>query len=77
MRSVPLQRRVRVDGPTGCIPQPSPALRNKMEQLRRPIANPQGEIDIQARDPADEPWSPHWKKLLHQYDLSVRRILSV
>ncbi len=47
MRSVPLQRRVRVDGLTGCIPQPSPALRNKMEQLRRLIANPQGEIDIQ------------------------------
>ncbi len=47
MRSVPLQRRVSVDGPTGGIPQPSPALRNKMEQLRRLIANPQGEIDIQ------------------------------
>jgi hypothetical protein len=48
-----------------------------MEQLRRLIANPQGEIDIQARDPADEPWSPHWNESLHQYDLSVRRILSV
>lgn len=76
MRSVPLQRRVSVDGPTGGIPQPSPALRNKMEQFRRPIANLQEETDIQARGPADEPWSPHRKKF-HQHDLPVRRISGV
>jgi hypothetical protein len=55
MRSVPSQRRVSVDEPTGGIPQLPSALRNKMEQLQRLIADLQGGIDIQAPGPADEP----------------------